>query len=536
MSIFRRKKSFTEMNDVNLVISSLGGDRDAFCQIVSRYQNLLCSLAYSSVGDVKHSEDIAQETFIEAWKSLDSLKEPAKLKSWLCGILRFKVSRYRRKENTQPIKNASEFEEHNVEENHFQPMDDLAIREQEQNLLWKTLDQMDDTYREPLILFYREQQSVERVATELDLSLDTTKQRLSRGRKLLKRAMISFVEDTLSKSKPGVDFTASVISAISLLSPPAKAALLGTSAAKGGSMFKISSILVVLASFSGVVSSYFGVKAALSQSRTTREKKQVILYVSAFFISVIVYVIANIVLKRFALLSTDNIYLYSLASQLIVLAFILSNFYLFYRMFKQIILVRMQERILNPGAFHRQSDQKDSSLREYKSKIKLFGAPLFHFQFGTPEDNYKPAYAWVAGGSKAYGLLFAWGGLAVAPISVGIVSFGIVTVGSIGIGLIGIGTVGIGLVGMGASAIAYKAYGAFSALGWESALSNGFSIANDAAIGPIAHANLTNTKEAAEIINLAFVDQSHQWFLAFIAVIIIIPAVWHSYKVQQRMQ
>ena len=114
MSIFTKRNPITKMNDAHLVMSSLGGDRDAFCEIVSRYQNLLCSLAYSSVGDIKYSEDISQETFVEAWKKLDTLKDPEKLKSWLCGILRFKVSRYRRKEGTQPIKGASEFEEHDV--------------------------------------------------------------------------------------------------------------------------------------------------------------------------------------------------------------------------------------------------------------------------------------------------------------------------------------------------------------------------------------------------------------------------------------
>ena len=114
MSIFRKKVPIKDENDASLVMYSLGGDRDAFCVIVSRYQNLLCSLAYSSVGDIKYSEDIAQEAFVEAWKKLDTLRDPEKLKSWLCGILRFKVSHFRRKENKQATNKAEDFESEGI--------------------------------------------------------------------------------------------------------------------------------------------------------------------------------------------------------------------------------------------------------------------------------------------------------------------------------------------------------------------------------------------------------------------------------------
>ena len=81
-------------DDAALVAASLGGDRQAFGQIVTRYQRLLCSLAYSSLGNLSESEDVAQEAFVEAWNKLGNLLEPEKLKAWLCGILRFKVSHH----------------------------------------------------------------------------------------------------------------------------------------------------------------------------------------------------------------------------------------------------------------------------------------------------------------------------------------------------------------------------------------------------------------------------------------------------------
>ena len=73
-------------NDAELVSGTLAGNRDAFSHIVSRYQSLICSLAYSATGSLGQSEDLAQETFIAAWKGSRTLREPEKLRSWLCSI------------------------------------------------------------------------------------------------------------------------------------------------------------------------------------------------------------------------------------------------------------------------------------------------------------------------------------------------------------------------------------------------------------------------------------------------------------------
>src|SRR5512139_2059671 len=75
-------------NDSELTSRAVEGHRDAFAQIVARYQSLVCSLAYSATGSLSQSEDLAQETFIAAWRGLPTLREPEKLRSWLCSIAR----------------------------------------------------------------------------------------------------------------------------------------------------------------------------------------------------------------------------------------------------------------------------------------------------------------------------------------------------------------------------------------------------------------------------------------------------------------
>src|SRR3989442_2394625 len=78
----------TVSSDSELVTRSLAGNRDAFGWIVTRYQTLLCSLTYSATGSLSQSQDLAQETFVAAWKQLADLREPEKLRPWLCRISR----------------------------------------------------------------------------------------------------------------------------------------------------------------------------------------------------------------------------------------------------------------------------------------------------------------------------------------------------------------------------------------------------------------------------------------------------------------
>ena len=83
--------------DARLLKASLRGDHDAFARIVRRYQALVCAITYSATGDVAASEDLAQETFLTAWKRLNSVREPSRLSAWLCTIARNVTTDYLRR-------------------------------------------------------------------------------------------------------------------------------------------------------------------------------------------------------------------------------------------------------------------------------------------------------------------------------------------------------------------------------------------------------------------------------------------------------
>jgi len=536
MNLFRKKLGYEEASDETLVAESLRGDQQAYGKIVTRYQRLLCSLAYASLGNLAASEDVAQEAFIEAWKKLGNLKEPKKLKSWLCGILRFKVSHYNRKESRQPIRDAEELQEAALEETNEETTESVAMKEEEQALLWEALEKVSETYREPLILYYREHRSIEHVAAELDLSEDAVKQRLSRGRKMLKEKMMTFVEDALSRSAPTTVFTMSVLAAVSTLAPPAKAATAGVAAAQVGSWIKWAPLVAFISSISGLISMVFALRANLDQSRTQRERRAIVRSVILFFGIAAVWVGSMFGLKYIAVNSPEYSRALAFVAQALVIGFVASYVFLLFKGMKQMQSLRASERVRRPDLFDNAVDRPDSKKREYRSAWTLFGAPLCHFKFGMTEEGEPPAFGWIAAGESAYGLLFAWGGFTVAPICVGIISVGFISIGAVGIGVVGLGTVGIGILGMGAAGIGYKAYSSLSSLGWESAFSGGFSIANEGAIGAIPIAEHMNTETAAEIANLGAVNQNAIFVLGGLAVMVILPVVLYAKAVRKRMR
>ncbi len=220
--------------DAALVAGSLAGDPQAFRQIVARYQTLVCSLTYSGTGNLSQSEDLAQETFIAAWKQLVNLREPHKLRSWLCTIARNLTCVALRKQGREPIHAAEPLAV--VEELPSRELlpSERAITREEEAVLWLSLERLPEIYREPLVLFYRGQQSIEAVAQNLELSEDAVKQRLSRGRKLLHEQVVAFVEGALEKTSPGMAFTLGVIAVLPLAENSVKAATVGAVLAKGG--------------------------------------------------------------------------------------------------------------------------------------------------------------------------------------------------------------------------------------------------------------------------------------------------------------
>ena len=275
------------LDDAQLVELSRNGNRDAFGRIVERYQSLICALTFNACGNLQSSEDLAQVTFITAWCQLKSLREPAKLKAWLCRIARNVGTDSFRQQQRTPTANAEELDTNlSVEET---PRDHV-ISAEEQAILWRVLEELPATYREPLILFYRQEESVAEVAEALDLSEGAVKQRLSRGRELLSERTAEFVETALRNSGPGHAFTLGVLAALPFGAASATTASAGVAAKSGGVLTLLAGWLApVFGIFGGIVGTWGSVRAA----ETPRERQFLWRWMAAIWLAVLGVVVAQ---------------------------------------------------------------------------------------------------------------------------------------------------------------------------------------------------------------------------------------------------
>src|SRR5580658_7784233 len=163
---------------------------------------MIAGLVYAHCGNLHQSEDIAQETFISAWKSLSGLRDPLKLPAWLCQIARRRAADALRKNSASEIPFTQAFAN--------QPEAQLAETEvpsaEEAEFLWRTLSKIPAPYRETMVLYYRQEQSVTQVAAAMETTEEAVRQRLVRGRQMLREEMTASLERQLTRTAPSRQF------------------------------------------------------------------------------------------------------------------------------------------------------------------------------------------------------------------------------------------------------------------------------------------------------------------------------------------
>lgn len=532
----------TQPNDANLVAQSLAGNRDAFGQIVTRYQTLICALAYSRTGSLTQSEDLAQETFVAAWKQLASLREPHKLRSWLCTIARNIIYDALKKQGREPS-HAAETLDAIHESPAFEPQPrDLVISHEEAALLWRSLERIPEIYREPLILFYREHQSIQAVAEKLDLTEDTVKQRLSRGRKLLQGEVLALVVGALGRTNPGQAFTLGVLATLPAMTISAKAATLGA-AAKGGAAAKCAGLLGL---FGAILTPLFALFSMWLDYRLRRKAgvpKQMLkpmkVYYTGIAVSVILVVLAITVLmehggsliKRspalFVTLITGLILGYPLAVNLMARKFL--------RAAKELATVPTLDHATKHG-----------SVWEYRSRLELLGLPLICIRWGGRINDSSPKFVkgWIAMGNFALGGLFAYGGVAIAPICIGACAVGLFSYGAMAVGGIVLGGFGFGFWAFGAFAFGWKAFSGGCAIAWNLAWGAKYAIAHDYALGSgVVSAAQTNTPVIEHMIRSSWCHRVCEitgpwffWLMWIWAIPMLITAIFYWQNAARRIR
>jgi RNA polymerase sigma factor (sigma-70 family) len=203
--------------DTELVAAARAGSQEAFEVLVERYERLVLSVAFACSGNVSETEEIAQETFVAAWKQLDGLRDADSFRSWICGIARNLTRLAQRTEHNELARRRRARVEREGSTGAAPSALDEMITREERQVLWRALGAIPATYRMPLMLFYQEQLSIEQIARQLGLAETNVKSRLSRGRKMLTDEVIALIAASVPtnlRSRPA--FRAAVLAAIGL--------------------------------------------------------------------------------------------------------------------------------------------------------------------------------------------------------------------------------------------------------------------------------------------------------------------------------
>jgi len=181
-----------------LVTQAQAGDLDAFGEIVRRFQDMAYGYAYSLLGDFHLAEDAAQEAFIEAYRCLPKLREPAAFPGWFRRIVFKRCDRLTRRKrvSTAPLGSVG-----SVASESPGPPEKAERREMRDKVL-DAIGSLPDEERAVTTLYYIDGYSQKDVAEFLEVPVTTVNNRLHASRQRLKERMIAMVADTLRSNAP----------------------------------------------------------------------------------------------------------------------------------------------------------------------------------------------------------------------------------------------------------------------------------------------------------------------------------------------
>ena len=176
--------------DAALIQRILAGDENAFESLIRKYQKQVHAHALRKIGDFHIAEDITQETFLQVYQNLETLKDLTQFRNWLHAIVNNLCIAWFRKNRLQV---------QSLEETHISEIETEAYSryvatehvkttaEAQRDLVKKLLTKLKESDREVITLHYFEEMTASEIGTFLGISENTVKSRLHRARQQLKR-------------------------------------------------------------------------------------------------------------------------------------------------------------------------------------------------------------------------------------------------------------------------------------------------------------------------------------------------------------
>jgi len=187
--------------DVVLMLRVKRGDRVAFAELVEKYKQPVMNLVYRTLHDATEAEDLAQNVFLQVYKSAKRYESRAKFSTWLFTIARNLCLNEIRRRSRHPADSLEEAHaEH--EDQPRQQFEDIKIVPPPDKLLHGELAQkieealagLPENQRTAILLCRQEELSYEEIAEILGCSLSATKSLIHRGRETLKEKLRPYLK------------------------------------------------------------------------------------------------------------------------------------------------------------------------------------------------------------------------------------------------------------------------------------------------------------------------------------------------------
>lgn len=194
-----------ERTDHELVALARNGDKDAFGVLAQRYQMTARRFAMRLVEKEDSAQELAQEAMLQAYLSLDRLRDPARFKSWLCGIvLNVCRSHLRDREITffslEAMLGGLQFYAVPFFSVPVTP-EKIAEERELHRIVLDAINALAPRDRDATLLFYYAQLSLQEIAALLDISVGAVKVRLHRARQRLKEKLLSQHPEIVPREK-----------------------------------------------------------------------------------------------------------------------------------------------------------------------------------------------------------------------------------------------------------------------------------------------------------------------------------------------
>jgi RNA polymerase sigma-70 factor, ECF subfamily len=179
-------------DEFNQIQNSLAGDTEAYAALMKEHQKMVLALAFRMTGSPADAEDLAQETFLRAFRQLDSFRSESKFSTWLCQIAMNLSLNWRMREGRRADVHAKWAEDallHNDPAAEFP--DELSRRVQE------ALNKLPAKQRAAIVLTVYENCSHAEAARILNCTEATISWRVFAARQKLKRLLKGLSHETI---------------------------------------------------------------------------------------------------------------------------------------------------------------------------------------------------------------------------------------------------------------------------------------------------------------------------------------------------